>query len=70
MAGFQDIGVLCKSVFGLAPSLVSYATLMQVLDLALDEGDAVVGAALVGDAKSKQRLVILSKRKLIWYVLT
>ena len=70
MTGYQDVDVLCESVFGLAPSLVSYAMLTQVLDLVLDEGDAVVGAALVGDAKSKQRLVVLSKRKLIWYVLT
>jgi len=40
----------------------------QVLDLGLEEGDAVTGAALV-DVGGTQRLVVLTKNKLLSYVL-
>jgi len=39
-----------------------------VLDLGLEEGDAVTGAALV-DVGGTQRLVVLTKNKLLSYVL-
>lgn len=41
---------------------------LQVLDLELEGGDAVTGAALVRGG-SKQRLVILTRRRLLSYVL-
>ena len=42
----------------------------QVFDLGLGEGDAVTGAALVGGrGGSKQKLVVLTKQKLLWYVI-
>jgi len=40
----------------------------QVLDLGLQEGDAVTGAALVA-VESTQRLVVLTRNKLLSYVL-
>ena len=42
----------------------------QVFDMGLGEGDAVTGAALVGGSGgSKQKLVVLTKQKMLWYVL-
>ncbi|KAK9828425.1 hypothetical protein WJX81_006769 [Elliptochloris bilobata] len=42
----------------------------KVLDLQLSEGDAVVGAALVGGRDgSRQKLVVLTKCRLLWYLL-
>ncbi len=39
-----------------------------MLDLGLEEGDAVTGAALVA-VESTQRLVVLTRNKLLSYVL-